>query len=485
MPKNLKRRYLVPQNLDFEKLLDECNPQPFISKRRRFRLEKLLIVIDTLYRLMANPKKNEYAVDYFTPIKLKYIRKYVPNAEDYLKYLVYSGVLLTDNHYIVNLKSIGYKFNTDYIGTPTLYRLGIKLEAGQDIELVGFTKHCQKLKHLYKWFNDNLTINLSGALKEAFANYWQRDGEKLPIYYEDIDFSSTARIGVNRRSEKYINVQHEKQFQSLLGGIIIPLSSYEQNEFYFQVDESGYRVHTNLTNLKKNIRKYVKYAGKNLVSFDIKNSQPFFLNVLWNSDFWNKSKIGEKITIGKLQNPSGTLRAIYRKGIKHPLTMRTFDESLYSNGFQLFKKVTLDGTLYEYICVKHLELTGQVLERDKAKKELIKLLYNTDKKHRAYVYDIEDTIDVIFPGLLEFCNSFKTKTAYNKLALLLQNIESTVVIRMATRNIALKHPDMPLFTVHDSIATTEDFASILGPLIASEIESAVGFKPTIKEEPWY
>ena len=235
MPKNLKRRYLVPQNLDFEKLLDECNPQPFISKRRRFRLEKLLIVIDTLYRLMANPKKNEYAVDYFTPIKLKYIRKYVPNAEDYLKYLVYSGVLLTDNHYIVNLKSIGYKFNTDYIGTPTLYRLGIKLEAGQDIELVGFTKHCQKLKHLYKWFNDNLTINLSGALKEAFANYWQRDGEKLPIYYEDIDFSSTARIGVNRRSEKYINVQHEKQFQSLLGGIIIPLSSYEQNEFYFQV----------------------------------------------------------------------------------------------------------------------------------------------------------------------------------------------------------------------------------------------------------
>ena len=105
MPKNVKRRYLVPQNLDFENLLNRCNPQPFISKRRRFRLEKLLIVIDTLYRLMANPKKNEYAVDYFTPIKLKYIRKYVPNAEDYLKYLVYSGVLLTDNHYIVKLKS--------------------------------------------------------------------------------------------------------------------------------------------------------------------------------------------------------------------------------------------------------------------------------------------------------------------------------------------------------------------------------------------
>jgi hypothetical protein len=44
---------------------------------------------------------------------------------------------------------------------------------------------------------------------------------------------------------------------------------------------------------------------------------------------------------------------------------------------------------------------------------------------------------------------------------------------------------MPLFTVHDSIATTEDFAPILGPLIASEIESVTGFKPIVKEEPWF
>ncbi len=485
MAKNARRRYLVPQNLDFEQLLNDYNPQLFISKRRRFRLENLLIVIDTLYRLMSNPKKNIYAEGSFTPIKQKYLRKYVPNAEDYLKYLLKAGVLLSDKQYIINLKSIGYKFNSNYIGTPTVYCLGNKLKESDKINLVGFTMHSKKLPHLYKWFNESLTINISGALKEAFASYWQRDGEQLPIYYEDIDFSSTAKIGINRRSEKFANELQEKQYSSLLGGIIIPMSSYEQKEFYFQVDESGYRVHTNLTNLKKGIRKYVKYKGKNLVSYDIKNSQPFFLNVLWNEDFWTKSKLGERITMGKLQNPSGTLRAFHRKAPKHPLTMRTFDESQYGKGFQLFKKVTLDGSLYEFICEKHLELTGQVLERYKAKKQLITLLYDTAKKHRHYVYDIEDTIDVVFPGLMDFCNTLKTKTDYNKLALLLQNIESTVVLRMVAKNIAQKYPEMPLFTVHDSIATTEDFAPILGPLMASEIESVVGFKPTIKEEPWY
>lgn len=485
MAKNNRRRYLVPENLNFELLLTECNPEKFISNRRRFRLENLLIVIDTLYRLISNPKKNKYAVDNFTPIKLEYLRKYVPNAEDYLRYLVYANVLLTDNHFIPKYKSIGYKFGNKYIGTPTVYTLGKYLEESQYYELVGFTKQSKKLKHLYKWFNDKLTIDIAGAMKEAFANYWQRDGEKLPIYYDDIDFSSTNKTGINRKSDKYLNEEHESQYQSLLGGVIIPLSTYEQKEFYFQVDESGYRVHTNLTNLKKGIRKYVKYGGKHLVSYDIKNSQPFFLNVVLDKNFWTKSKTGEKITMGKLQNPSGTLWAFYRKAAKHPLTVRTFDESQYSKGFQLFKKVTLDGSLYEFICEKHLELTGQVLERDKAKKQLITLLYDTSKKYRSYVYDIEDTVDAVFPGLMDFCNSLKTKKEYNKLALLLQNIESTVVLRMVCKNIAQKYPEMPLFTVHDSIATTEDFAPILGPLIASEIESVVGFKPTIKEEKWY
>jgi hypothetical protein len=485
MAKNKRRRFLVPENLNVELLLAECNPEPFISKRRRFRQENLLIVIDTLYRLMSNPKKNKYAVNNFTPIKLKYLRKYVPNAEDYLKYLVHSNILLKDNYYIPDIKSYGYKFDVKYIGTPTVYVLGKNIDSIQSYELAGFTKQSKKLKHLYIWLNEKLTIDIAGAMKEAFANYWQRDGEKLPICYDDIDFSVTTKTGINRRSEKYVNEEHESQYLSLLGGVIIPLSTYEQKEFYFQVDESGYRVHTNLTNLKKGLRKYVKYGGKSLVSYDIKNSQPFFLNVVLDKDFWTKSKTGDKITIGKIQNPSGTLRAFHRRATKHPLTVRTFDETQYSKGFQLFKKVTLDGSLYEFICEKHLELTGQVLEREKAKRQLITLLYDTSRKNRSYVYDIEDTVDAVFPGLMDFCNSLKTKKEYNKLALLLQNIESTVVLRMVCKNIAQKYPEMPLFTVHDSIATTEDFATILGPLIASEIESVVGFKPTIKEEKWY
>ena len=152
MAKYIKRRYLVPQNLEIEFLVNVCLPQPFIGTKRKFKLEKLLMVIDTLYRLMANPKKNEYAVDNFTPVKLSYLRKYVPEAESYLRFLVYANVLLTDNHFIPKLKSIGYKFNNTYIGTPTAYCLGGKLNDNLIYELVGFTKNSKKLPHLYIWF---------------------------------------------------------------------------------------------------------------------------------------------------------------------------------------------------------------------------------------------------------------------------------------------------------------------------------------------
>jgi hypothetical protein len=165
--------------------------------------------------------------------------------------------------------------------------------------------------------------------------------------------------------------------------------------------------------------------------------------------------------------------------------MRESFESQYGTTFQLFKKLTLEGNLYEYLANKHSERTGKILSRDEIKQMLIGIFFDKNSEERKYSYVLESTVKDCLPGLIEFCDSFKTTDEYNKFALILQNIESTTILRMACKNIAQKYPNMPLFTVHDSVATTEDFAPILGPLIASEIELVVGFKPTIKEEPWF
>jgi len=45
------------------------------------------------------------------------------------------------------------------------------------------------------------------------------------------------------------------------------------------------RVHTNLTNLKADFRKFLRYEGKVLVELDIRNSQPLIASILI-KDYW-------------------------------------------------------------------------------------------------------------------------------------------------------------------------------------------------------
>jgi len=479
-----KNYFLIPEELDVEILIANNDPTQFMRKGRKFNLIKLLTVIDTIYQIMANPKENEFAKDNYTPVKLEYLRKYVDDAENYLKYLLNAEVILSDKHYIKNFKSKGYKFNHKYTGTPTVYETQKYDEEIHSVNFIGFDSNAKKLKHLRCWFNEKLTIDVEQALKEAYANYWQIDGEKLPIYFDGIDFSKVSNIGVKNEARVFSSKEHEKQYDGLLRGLVYPLATYQHKEFRFKVDDSGERLHTNLTNLKSTLRKHVKYEGKPIVSFDVKNSQPFFLNVITTEKFWTTSKNTQQFNIAYLQRPSKQFPSVYRRYTKDPLTMRAFVESQYETTFEQFKKVTLDGSLYEYIQNKHVELTGEVLERDRVKHELIKLLYAKSPEFRKYRFDIEYTINQVFPGLIEFCDKFKSDIEHNGLALLLQNVESTVILRIATANIAKKHPNMPLFTIHDSIATTDDYAPILAPLVTSEIEECVGLKPTIKAEKW-
>jgi hypothetical protein len=56
-------------------------------------------------------------------------------------------------------------------------------------------------------------------------------------------------------------------------------------EWRFDVDDYG-RVHTNITNLKRSLRKYLSVRGRRLVNVDIASSQPLFLALL----LWGKGR---------------------------------------------------------------------------------------------------------------------------------------------------------------------------------------------------
>jgi len=68
--------------------------------------------------------------------------------------------------------------------------------------------------------------------------------------------------------------------------------------------------------------------------------------------------------------------------------------------------------------------------------------------------------------------------------ILLQQIESHLVLQVITKRIARERPTMPLFTIHDSIVTTEGNENYVQEIIIQEMKKAVGFGPGLRIERW-
>ena len=69
-----------------------------------------------------------------------------------------------------------------------------------------------------------------------------------------------------------------------------------------------------------------------------------------------------------------------------------------------------------------------------------------------------ETFKIKFPFLCEFMEILKTSSddneSFKKFPKLLQHYEADCVLDFVTKKVSEKYPDMPLFTIHDSIATT-------------------------------
>ena len=86
-------------------------------------------------------------------------------------------------------------------------------------------------------------------------------------------------------------------------------------------------------------------------------------------------------------------------------------------------------------------------------------------KHNYTVTDVDDT--------------------YNRFAILLQSIESEIVLHRCCRRIweEADH-QVPIFTIHDSIVTTSENVGYVRDVLMQELTFCIGVKPTLAIEEW-
>ena len=319
-----------------------------------------------------------------------------------------------------------------------------------------------KCPHLTIWLNPELlTIDSKEALKYTRETY-KKDSE------------------INKKNRR-----------------IYSIKSIENKCWSYSREGLDNRLHSIFTSIPKDLRKFIKYNQEDLVSLDIKNSQPFIYASILN----------------QLINPNINIMNTYLTHDDEYNTLYVstmldlFRSNLNYNEIQVFIIQVLDGTFYEHfgdilynegliskdvnghclICmpkkVKGKWIRKHVEYKDlrKASKDVVMLILFSSENHSS------DLIDVFmnhYPEIYKVTQCIKKDREKNFFPVLLQNIEAHCVLDYCTRLISNRYPEMPLFTIHDSVVTTESYRTILEEEFNRLLGVYFGLNPRLETETW-
>lgn len=296
----------------------------------------------------------------------------------------------------------------------------------------------QKYYHLWKWYNDKkFTFDVTGARQEL----------------QNMEFSKSRFWMENT------------------------IFNLEQGYKWFICHSWDKRLHTNLTNMNKELRKHLKYEGQSLQNIDINNSQIFFLLVL----------------LYKIKNRN--LKDIETEG---SIILELSSVSLCSRELQGFHDLVVSGAFYTVL--------GKRLMKEKGFGDsYTKMVYDYQNKKANYIkidnpkglmkpiafeilfsknnhYTTEKKwFKEQFPTIYRVIEIIKSKN-HNTLALMLQNLEAEAILDITAKRIKEFNKDIPIYTIHDPILTTPDYTEDVKQIMIESIHDFTGLKPSISIE---
>lgn len=512
----MTQHYLyVPGNFDEEQLFRDFPPEnyPF---RKTFSREKLLWILSQLVEV---PFFNHKVVDHrgYVHLHSTLLQKVVHDYADYLDYLKQANIITSDNQYIARKKAKGYQLTDDYsscftireIPIPTTSKFYKTIEKSRPsrIELEARKKY----SNLTQWFNDRLSIDQELADEIIKELYFLRATEK------DLDWnafiSSLFLPGLSTRKE-------DESFSARARNYMLPIHKYalalyhiRNKRWFAKVDDTAGRFHSPLTNLKSELRYCLRYAGKEMVSVDIKNSQPYLALLLLNPAFYEKKDDLPALLRAK-QVEKGIPEEELRKAIatlhQPPITLSSFPK-IYKDLSQhddyasfimlvlegilsllpsvmtdktsvdllVFQQEAQGGKLYEYLGAEMLKRNlPRPADRGELKAVVFLVLFTSNKFFVQQDALPKRIFEEIFPTVYKVFSFIKTGR-HARLPILLQKIESRLFLDLIAQRISREQPQLPIYTIHDSVVTLKSYEDYVSRVIQEECARVVGVPPTV------
>jgi hypothetical protein len=363
---------------------------------------------------------------------MKYLRRLVPYAERYLKGLIELGIIRRSLYYIPNEKSYQYNFTPEYqsqyISLPLtnakiILRIkSTQIELGKEAvkSIWGYSSQVKYLKQL------------------TLADGWR-------------DFVETYKVNIN-------------QYNSIMASAIRIING----NIFFSIDETEGRFHSNITNMARGLRPYLRINGEPLTNIDIKNSQPYLSTII-------------------LTAPSKV--AWLSKNTAFALLLQTLKVSLSKDVKKYIYLVVL-GQFYEYL-MNEFSKEGLALSRKETKEQVLRILF---ARNRLPKNEINRKCRLIFKNRFPTVHRIFSKvrgheqgdkfTNFKRFSILLAGIESYLLLDVIVKRINKELPKVIVLTIHDSIMTgiLTDNVEAVRKIMTEELTFFIGFEPKIEYE---
>lgn len=444
----------IPSSVDLVTFLLKYPP------KFKYDIDKFYYIIEYLCKGMDLEDLDETAG--FINLNAKTLQSKIHDYKQYLNHLEEKGFIRSDKKYIVGEKSTGF-----YINSYSSHKATIKLIPIQShVIKKNRTKEKNKFEatlkatrakypHLTKYFNKSLQINVEEAMKKVEELFPEKTG------------------GIRGKKIGEPSVWH-KRYKAILA-----INKIANQEFYYSVDDNVGRFHSNLTNIKRELRNYLTYNGQKLVNIDIKNSQPLFSLLLLNKDFYTQKN--GKYTI---YNIPTSLSLLSNQTQSYSTTLIMIVKSLHKSvnqDIRIYSDMVNSGNFYE-------EIAKLIHPNDEFNKQKIKeMIFTVFFSNNRFIGQIEakskSDFKNTFPSVYDIFRQIKVKN-HVALAHILQRIESEIIIQRVVKRISVEKPELPIFTIHDSVATTlgnEDYVSMV---IKEEAFKLTGLNVLLGKEYW-
>lgn len=471
----MKLHFYFPENLDLDNLIDNNYPtfKPFVKEKARYLLH--LISVKRLNR-------KDSVIEEYTKLNAQLLQDMVHNYYDYWNYFIDDlKIIERDNSYQVSTTSKGYKFVKKY-DTPII-KSDLSLRDTSIRKKLTIYKNTIKIQnrsytYLSKWFDNNLCIDeeiSSWAMNEIF-NLKQ----EFPQLRNINTITGKVKCPQKQKDFAYGSVHRFKD------ELCLP-----------RRDKNVLRYHSVLTNMNSIYRNAVTYNGSELYALDLKNSQIFLSTKLLSTNYLIRSfGNGEKVDIifenpieqyKRLSNqPKININRLNSKITKYKLSKSSyimlglFKDSPLNIRFQEYFRLGINGNFYENLREKiHQELGVHIASRGDVKRNVFKFMFSNVWSQTRFV----NLFQQLFPEVYKVFFDIK-EYDHSILPRILQRIESNLFIDIIAKRISKELPKAPIYTIHDSIASTKENIPVIRRIMEEEFMNRIGAIPAIKEEHW-